>query len=52
VKVVNMIGLHDDCYHYRGLKGLSFGRGWAGASSTQLANYPSTRTHFLAQLVG
>ena len=24
VKVVNMIGLHDDCYHYRGLKILSF----------------------------
>jgi hypothetical protein len=27
VKVVNMIGLHDDCYHYRGLKVLSFGDG-------------------------
>ena len=43
VKVVNMIGLHDDCYHYRGLKVLSFGRCWAGPLSTQLANYPSTR---------
>jgi hypothetical protein len=41
VKVVNMIGLHNDCYHYRGLKILSFGRCWAGPSSTQLAEYPT-----------
>jgi hypothetical protein len=43
VKVVNMIGLHDGCYHHRGLKVLTFGTEWAVPSSTQLAEYPSTQ---------
>ena len=44
VEVVNMIGLHDDCYHYRGLKILSFGRLSAAPSSSQVPDYPSTQT--------
>ena len=40
-----MIGLHDDCDHYRGLKILSFGGGLAGfrnSPTTQVAECPSS----------
>ena len=52
VKVVNMIGLHDGCYHHRGPKVLSFGTGWAVPSSTQLAEYPDTLSSSVSRLAG
>jgi nucleoside recognition membrane protein YjiH len=50
-----MIGLHDDCYHHRGLKVLSF---WEELGSTfeyptsQLPEYPDTLSSSVSWLVG